>query len=73
MISILKAKKLLSNECMRFLASIVNSSKETEFKLDDIPVLRDYVSIFLKNLHRLPSDWEIIFSIELVPRTALIS
>ena len=58
---------------MRFLASIVDSSKETELTPDDMLVVKDYVSVFLKDLPRLLPNREIMFSIELVPRTAPIS
>ena len=73
MISTLKARKLLNSGCMGFLASIIDSSKEIELMPEDIPVMRDYVSIFLKDLPGLLPDKEIVFSIELIPRTALIS
>ena len=73
MISAPKARKLLSNRCIGFLASIVDSSKETELMPNDISVVRDYVLVFLKDLPRLPLDREIMFNIELVPGTALVS
>ena len=66
---------------MEFLASIVDLSKEIELMPDDVLVVRtpddvlvvrDYVSVFLKDLPRLPSDREIMFSIELVPGSTLI-
>ena len=46
MISALKARKLLSSGCKGFLASIVDPSKETELMPKDVPVVREYVSIF---------------------------
>ena len=72
-ISALKARKLLSSGCKGFLASIVVLSKETELTPEDVPVVRDYVSVFPKDLPRLPPDREIVFSIELMPGTAPIS
>ena len=73
MISALKARKLLSSGCKGFLASIVDSSKKTKLTPEDVPVVRDYVSVFLKDLPGLPPDREIVFSIELMPGTAPIS
>ena len=58
---------------MGFLASMVDPSKETKLTLDNIPVVRDYVSVFLKDLYRLPPDLEIMFSTELVPGTSPFS
>ena len=57
---------------MRFLASIVDLSKETELMPEDVLVVRDYVSVFLKDLPRPLPDREIVFSIELMPRIAHI-
>ena len=50
MISTLKANKLFSSGCMGFLASMVDLSKETELIPKDVPVVRDYVLVFLKDL-----------------------
>ena len=73
MISALKARKLLSSECKGFLASIVDPNKETELTPDDVLVVRDYISVFLKDLLGFPPDREIMFSIELVLGIAPIS
>ena len=73
MISALKTKKFLDSGCMRFLETIVDPSKETELTLDDVLVVKYYVSIFLKDLLRLLPDREIVFIIELVSGTAPIS
>ena len=51
----LKARKLLNNGCIGFLACIVDPSKETRLTPDnDISVVRDYVSIYPKDLPGLP-------------------
>ena len=39
----------------------------------DVPVVRNYMSVFLKDLPGLPPDRKIVFSIELMLRTASIS
>ena len=70
-ISALKARKLLSSGCKGFLASIVNPSKETELTPEDVPVVREYVSVFPRDLPGLPPDREIVFSIELMPKPFL--
>ena len=72
-ISALKARRLLSSGCKGFLASILDPSKETELTPEDVPVVREYVSVFLRDLPGLPLDKEIVFSIELMPGTAPIS
>ena len=72
MIVALKVRKLLNNRCIRFLASIVDPSKETKLTPDNISVVRDYVVVFLKDLPGLPPDREIVFNIELMPRFSTI-
>ena len=57
---------------MGFLANIVDPSKEIELTPEDVPVVRDYVSVFLKDLPGLPLDREIVFSIEVMPGTGPI-
>ena len=63
---------MLNSGCMGFLASIVDPSKETELTPEDVLMVRNYVSVFLKDLSRLPPDRETVFSIEVMPRTAPI-
>ena len=45
---------------MGLLANIVNLSKEIELTPEDVPMVRDYVSVFLKDLLGLPLDREIV-------------
>ena len=63
---------MLDSGCVGFLSSI-DLNRETELTPDDVPIVRDYVSIFLKDLLELPPDREIVFSIDLVPGTTPIS
>ena len=57
---------------MGFLASIVDLSKEIELTPDDVLVVRDYVSVFPKDLLGLLPDRKTVFSIEIMPRTTSI-
>ena len=41
---------------------------EIDHKLDDIPVVREYLDVFLKDIPEFPPEREIEFTIELVPR-----
>ena len=56
----------------RFLASMVDPSKETKLTPGDVPVVKDYVLVFPKDLPGLPPDREIMFSTELVLANASI-
>ena len=57
---------------MGYLAYIVDSRKENP-KLEEIPVVRDFVDVFSDDLPGLPPDREVDFVIDLVPGTAPIS
>ncbi|XP_038896538.1 uncharacterized protein LOC120084790 [Benincasa hispida] len=45
----------------------------SRLKPEDIPVVRDYVHVFLEELSGLPPDREVEFTIDLIPETAPIS
>lgn len=45
----------------------------SEQKLVDIPVVREFLNVFLKELSRLPPDREVEFSIDILPGTSLVS
>ena len=51
---------------MGFLASAVDKSKEEGLDPVDVPVVREFVEIFLEELLGLPLIWEISFGIELL-------
>ncbi|KAK5771526.1 hypothetical protein PVK06_047743 [Gossypium arboreum] len=51
----------------------VNYSKESEKKLETVPVVCEYPDVFPEELPGLPPLQEVEFGIELVPRTTLIS
>lgn len=47
-------------------------TKELELKLEDIPIVNEFLDVLLNNLLGLPSDREIKFKINLILRTAPI-
>ena len=71
-ISAIHANKLLRKGCKGYLAYVVNNQKEG-IKIDDIPIVRDFVDVFPKDLPGLLFDMEIEFSIDLVLEIAPIS
>ena len=72
-ISALKARRLLQSRCYGYLANIVKKSRKEKLEPKDVPVVREYISIFIEDLSRLPSDREVEFSINLILETAPIS
>ncbi|RVW95658.1 Transposon Ty3-I Gag-Pol polyprotein [Vitis vinifera] len=71
MISALPASSLLKKGCQGFLASVV--SNESDLKLEDIPIVREYPDVFPEDLPGLPPEREVEFTIDLVPGTGPMS
>ncbi|RVW85078.1 Retrovirus-related Pol polyprotein from transposon 17.6 [Vitis vinifera] len=71
MISALRASSLLKKGCQGFLASVM--SNESDLKLEDIPIVREYPDVFLEDLPSLPPEREVEFTIDLVPGTGPMS
>ncbi|RVW68714.1 Retrovirus-related Pol polyprotein from transposon 17.6 [Vitis vinifera] len=71
MISALRASSLLKKGCQGFLASVV--SNESDLKLEDIPIVREYPDVFPEDLPGLPPEREVKFTIDLVPGTGPMS
>ena len=61
MISALRASSLFRKGCQGFLAYVV--SNESDLKLEDIPVVRDFPNVFLDDLPGLPPESEVEFII----------
>ncbi|RVW67380.1 Transposon Ty3-G Gag-Pol polyprotein [Vitis vinifera] len=71
MISALRASSLLKKGCQGFLASVV--SNESDLKLEDIPIVKEYPDVFPEDLPGLPPEREVEFTIDLVPGTGPMS
>lgn len=67
-----RAKKLNKSRCVAFLAGITERTSET-FKIDDIPVVREFVDVFPVKLPGMPPDRKIEFAVDLIPETTPIS
>ena len=61
-ISALQARRMMKKGCKGYLAT-VRDTQQGELKLEDIPVVREFLDVFLEDLSRLPPDREIEFSI----------
>ena len=72
-VSAIKARKMLANGCQGYLASVVDKDRETELSPEDVPIIREFVDIFPKDLPGLPPEREISFEIELLPGSAPVS
>ncbi|KAD7477167.1 hypothetical protein E3N88_00303 [Mikania micrantha] len=71
-ISSMKAQKYLWKEYQAFLAHIMVKEIK-EWKIDDIPIVRDFLEVFLEDLPGLPSVRQVEFRIDLAPGAAPIA
>ncbi|XP_073035161.1 uncharacterized protein [Primulina eburnea] len=72
-ISCLQATKLLHKGCVGYLASVLDTRKDSRIQLQDIDVVRDYPDVFEEDVPGLPPDREVEFVIDLISGTAPIS
>ena len=72
-ISAMRARKLLNSGAMGYLASVVDVNSEQSIGPKDVPVVRDFLEVFLEDLLGWPPDRDIEFMIDLLPGTAPIS
>ena len=66
------AQKYVKKGCEAYLAYVLDS-KESEKKLESVPVVCEYSDVFPEELSGLPPVREVEFGIELVPGTTPIS
>ena len=54
-ISAMKARRLLNSRCMRYLASVIDTSLDQQLKPEDVSVVRNFLDIFSDDLIGLRS------------------
>ena len=72
MISAMAAQRMLYKGCQGYLAYVVETRKEGTL-VDEIPVVREFLNVFLDDIVGLPPDREVEFTIDLILRTEPIS
>ena len=65
-ISAMRARKWIANRCTGFLASVLDTTKKGKDELKDVPVVKEFVSVFPEDLPGLPPDREVTFEIEVL-------
>ena len=70
-ISTLEAKRLLHKGCEAYLTHVVDKSSP-KVTLDSVPVVREFLDVFPKDLPGLPSDRKLEYRIELLSGSAPI-
>ncbi|XP_071719041.1 uncharacterized protein [Rutidosis leptorrhynchoides] len=64
-ISVMKARKLISSGCEGYLAAIHDKSKK-EFNIDDLPVVKEFLDVFPEELPGFPPNREVEFTIDFI-------
>ena len=72
LLSTLEARKLIHGGCEAYLAHVVDKMSENQVQLPDVPIVKDFMKVFPKDLLGLPVDYKIKFEIELAPGTSPI-
>ena len=72
LISAISARWLLQKGCKGYLAHVVDT-RSNEVRLEDVPVVREFLDVFPDDLPGLPPERETDFPIDLVPGTTPIS
>ena len=73
LISAIKAQRLLDRGCTCYLDSVVDVFVEQKLKPENVPLVQDFLDVFIEDLPSLPPEREINFVIDLAPSTAPIS
>nr|GEX39588.1 putative reverse transcriptase domain-containing protein [Tanacetum cinerariifolium] len=68
-VSFIKARKYIENGCEIFLAQVTNQESK-EKQLEDVPVIRDFLEVFPKELPGLSPPRQVEFRIDLIPGDA---
>ncbi|GKB64171.1 putative reverse transcriptase domain-containing protein [Tanacetum coccineum] len=71
-ISCIKARKYMEKGSQLFLAHVMEK-EPSEKRLQDVPVIRDFLEVFPDDLPRLPPPRQVEFRIELIPGAAPVA
>nr|GFB02048.1 retrotransposon protein, putative, Ty3-gypsy subclass [Tanacetum cinerariifolium] len=75
-ISCSKAQEYISKGCHVFLATITSTKDEDKSKgkkLEDVPIVREFLEVFLEDLPGIPPNRQVDFRIDLVPGAAPVA
>ena len=72
LISGIQSRKLLHKGAQKYLAYLINIEKD-KVKIEEVPVVKDYLDVFPEELVSIPPEREVEFKIELMPGTMPIS
>ena len=65
--------KLMKKGCESFFCSLQDVSKEVGLKIEDIPIVNEFIDVFPSDISSMPPERAVEFSIDLSPGSAPIS
>ncbi|GJW70200.1 putative reverse transcriptase domain-containing protein [Tanacetum coccineum] len=72
LISCIKTERYISRGCQVFIAQVMEK-KLDEKRLEDIPIVREFLEVFPEDLPGLPLVRQVEFQIDLIPRAAPVA
>nr|GFB56755.1 reverse transcriptase domain-containing protein [Tanacetum cinerariifolium] len=75
-ISYTKTEKYIQKECQVYLAQVTSKKaedKSDEKRLEDVPIVREFLKVFPEDLPGLPPTRQVEFQIDLVPGAAPVA
>nr|GEW40051.1 putative reverse transcriptase domain-containing protein [Tanacetum cinerariifolium] len=72
LMSCIKTKRYISRGCQVFIAQVMKK-KSDEKRLENIPVVREFLEVFPEDLPGLPLVFQVEFQINLIPGVALVA
>lgn len=69
----MQVKKLMKKGYELFLCSVQDVSKEVGLKIEDVPIVNEFMDVFPCEISSMPLARAIEFNIDLVPGTATVS
>nr|GEX48274.1 reverse transcriptase domain-containing protein [Tanacetum cinerariifolium] len=72
LISCIKTERYISKGCQVFIAQVMEKKSDKK-RLENIPVVREFLDVFLEELPSLPPAHQVEFQIDLIPREAPVA
>ena len=63
----------VKSNCQGYLVHVVDTMMGQQLELQNVPIVQEFLTVFLEHLIGLPPDYEIEFLIEVILGTAPIS
>jgi hypothetical protein len=72
LVSGVRARKIMYKGCIGYMAYLLNKPSEPR-KIEEVPVVKEYLDVFPAELTKVPPDKEVEFAIDLLPTVEPVS